>query len=66
MHDTALRLRHDLLCKDDDVAVLELDLRRDQDGEVFLRFDLRETGDGDDAELSAQDRPVNLMPACAL
>jgi hypothetical protein len=66
MHDAALGLRHDLLCQDDDVAVLELDLRRDQNGEVFLRLDLRETGDGDDAELSAQGRPVNLMPACAL
>jgi hypothetical protein len=66
MHHTALGFRDDLLREDDDVAVLELDLRRDESGEVLLRLDLGKTGDGNDAELSAQGRPVNLMPACAL
>jgi hypothetical protein len=66
MHNAALGLRDDLLREDDDVAVLELDLRGDEGGEVLFRLDLRETGDGNDAERSVQGRPVNLMPACAL
>jgi hypothetical protein len=66
VHDPAFGLRDDLLREDDDVAVLQLDLRRDEGGQVLLRLDLGETGDGNDAELSAQGRPVNRMPACAL
>jgi len=63
--DASLGLRDRLLREDDDVAVLELELRRDQLGEVVSFTDLRQPFDCDDTNLS-QGRPVNLIPACAL
>jgi hypothetical protein len=63
--DASLGLRDPLLREDDDVAVLELELRRDQLGEIVPCTDLRQPLDCDDTNLS-QGRPVNLIPACAL
>ena len=64
--DAAFRLRHHLLRVYDDVAVLDLDLRCDQLGEVVVLVDLRQAFDRDDAQLVAQGSPVMRMPACAL
>ena len=65
-NDSALGLRHDLLRKHENVAVLELELPGDELGQVIALLDLREARDRDDAELAAQGRPVRRMPACAL
>ena len=64
--DASFRLRDDLLREDDDVAVLELDLGGDELCEIVVLADLRQTRDGNDAELAGQGRPVRRMPACAL
>jgi hypothetical protein len=64
--DSPFGLRHDLLREDDDVALLKLDLRSDQLGQVVVFLDLREAGDRDDAKLPVQGSPVRRMPACAL
>ena len=64
--DLPLRLRDDLLSDDQDVAVLELDLRDDELGEVIALTDLRQAGDRYDSYFGAQGRPVRRMPACAL
>jgi hypothetical protein len=65
-NDASLRLRDDLLREDDDVAVLDLDLRRDELCQIVALADLRQTRDGNDAELAGQGRPVRRMPACVL
>ena len=64
-HDPPFRLRHCLLCEDDDVAVLQLELRGDQLGEVVPFRDLGQPFDCDNPNLF-QWRPVILIPACAL
>jgi hypothetical protein len=47
--DAALRLRDGLLREDDDVAVLELELRADELSEVISFLDLRQAFDRNDA-----------------
>jgi hypothetical protein len=64
--NSAFGLRHDLLREHDHVAVLELELRRDELGQVVPLLDLGQAGDRDDAKLAAQGRPVRRIPACAL
>jgi hypothetical protein len=64
-HDAPFRLRHRLLCEDDDVAVLERELRGDQRGEVVPFIDLGQPFDCNNPDFF-QGRPVILMPACAL
>jgi len=64
--DASLRLRNDLLRERDDVAVLEVDLCRYELRQVVAFLNLRQAGDGDDAQLSTQGRPVRRIPACAL
>jgi hypothetical protein len=64
--DPALGLRDDLLREDDDVAVLERNLRGDELSEVLAGFDLGQPRDRDDPQLAAQGSPVSRMPACAL
>jgi hypothetical protein len=63
--DAALRLGDGLLRENDDVAVLELELGRDELGEVVPFTDLRQALDRNEANLS-QGKPVSRMPACAL
>jgi hypothetical protein len=63
---SAFGLRDDLLREHDHVAVLELDLRDGERGQVVAFLDLRQAGDRDDAKLAAQGSPVRRMPACAL
>ena len=55
--DTALRLGDDLLCQDDDVAILELDVRGDELRQVVARSDLGQALDRDDANLLSQGSP---------
>jgi hypothetical protein len=64
--DPAFGLRHDLLREHRDVAVLELELRDDELGQVVAFLDLGQAGDRDDAKLAAQGSPVRRTPACAL
>jgi hypothetical protein len=64
-NDSPFGFGHRLLREDDDVAVLELELRDDQLGEVVPFLDLRQPLDCDNSEFF-QGRPVSLMPACAL
>ncbi len=61
-HDASFDLRDRLLRDDEYVAVLELDLLRDQRGEVVALAELRDAGDGSGAE-AAHGRPVTLKPA---
>jgi hypothetical protein len=49
---------------DDDVAILEASALGKERREIVTLADLRQAGDGDDAQL-AQGRPVRRTPACA-
>jgi hypothetical protein len=65
-NDAPFGLRDDLLCDDDNVAVLEVDRLADQLGQVVALPYLGKAGDRDDANVVAQGIPVRRIPACAL